>query len=158
MKEIPLTQGKVALVDDDMYDYLMQWKWHAHCYGNNIWYARRNEGLIPFRKTVDMHQVIITSPPGYKIDHRNRDGLDNRRENLRVCTNSENQANRGVPANNKTGYKGVHWSKRERKYRAQIRVNSKHYDLGTFDNPIDAAKAYDAAAKEHFGEFAWTNF
>lgn len=157
MKEIPLTQGKVAIVDDDMYDYLSQWKWYARKDGKN-WYAQRNDGIKPFRKLVLMHREITNAPNGMDVDHWNRNGLDNRRENLRVCTRTENSRNAGLRITNKSGYKGVCWNKQHRVYDAHIRVDGKFLYLGSFSDSREAARAYDAAAKKHYGEFAWLNF
>ena len=155
-KEIPLTQGQVALVDDDMYEYLMQWKWFANYDGWN-WYAARN-GPRPFQKKISMHRIIISSPDDMQVDHINRNGLDNRRENLRLCTNAQNSRNRGMQKHNTTGFNGVSWRKARRKYQARIIVNGKIFYLGHFTTAEEAAKAWDEAAVKHFGEFANLNF
>jgi len=118
----------------------------------NTWYAARSEG----KNQIHMHREIINAPADLQVDHINGNGLDNRRENLRLCTNAENARNRRLSKNNTTGYKGVDLD--ANRYRAQIRVGQKFVYLGRFDDPIEAAKAYDAAAREHYGEFARTNF
>jgi len=105
-----------------------------------------------------MHRVILDAPMNMLVDHINGNGLDNRRENLRICTNTENLRNRGKDRDNTSGYKGVVIKKGEKKFRAQIRVNQKTIHLGSFSTPEEAARAYDDAAREYFGEFAWTNF
>jgi hypothetical protein len=155
MKEIQLTQGRVALVDDADYEYLSQWKWKAYK-DRYTWYARRGIRVGFVIKTIHMHRLITNAPDGLFVDHINGDGLDNRRGNLRVCTKSENGFNRGKNSNNTTGYKGVTTNKG--KYRAQIRIDGKMCGLGRYTDPVEAAKAYDRAAKKHYGEFAKLNF
>jgi hypothetical protein len=154
MKIIPLTQGKFATVDDDMYEYLNQWKWHVNR-GRNTWYACRGDGWR--RKVLSMHRVIMNTPDGVLVDHINGDGLDNRKANLRNCTNTENQRNSNKQINNSSGYKGVYLDKRRDKYFAQITVNNKALHSGYFRTAKEAARAYDEMAKKHFGEFARLN-
>jgi len=149
MKKIPLTQGKYAIVDDDMFDYLNQWKWHLSRFG----YAVRKPGP----EQIYMHRAILKSEKGTSTDHINHDKLDNRRENLRICTTSQNMRNRGKQANNTSGYKGVFWSIPAKKWRAQITVMKKSIHLGLFTTPKEAAKVYNKAAIKHFGEFARLN-
>lgn len=154
-KEIPLTQNKFALVDDADYDWLMQWKWHAQHNGHN-WYAARNQGKRPFRTIVQMHSVIAATPKGFDTDHIDGNGLNNQRDNLRVCTHAENRRNQGKQENNTSGYKGVVWDKG--KWRAEITVNRRKIRLGIFGDPEMAARAYDKAAKQYHGTFAKLNF
>jgi hypothetical protein len=154
MKSITLTQGKTTIVDDDMYEYLLQWKWCAWKNQAGNWYAVRSE----WPKKIYMHRTIMDAPPDMDVDHRDRDGLHNWRENLRICTQKENNRNRVKNKNNRSGYKGVVWHKETGKYRSRIKVGGKHISLGLFDNPEDAALAYDKAAKEYFGPFASLNF
>jgi hypothetical protein len=104
-----------------------------------------------------MHRFLI-GEAGLYVDHRNGDGLDNRRANLRSATNSQNQANRGKSKRNKSGFKGVYFHKPAQKFLASIQFEGKLRHLGLFADPIEAAKAYDAAALEYFGQFAKTNF
>lgn len=152
-KEILLTQGKIALVDDGDYEYLMQWKWNAHKH-RNTWYAKYNKTF----SSVKMHRLIMNAPAGVQVDHINGDGLDNRRENLRLCTHIENMHNSGKHKNNTSGFKGVHWNKQRQTYQVFIMVNRKHKYVGSFSILEEAAHAYDEAAKEHYGEFARLNF
>jgi len=156
MKEIPLTQGKTAIVDDDMYDELSKYKWSASFLHGN-WYAKRNIRVGGKRLTVRMHSVIIDIPSGLLPDHKNGNGLDNRRENLRACTKTENQRNQRKTRGTSV-FKGVHWKEERGNWIAQIQVNHKNFHLGCFTSEIAAALAYDEAAKLHFGEFAKTNF
>jgi hypothetical protein len=145
---IPLTQGKFALADKAATDLILSvGTWHA-IRGTHTWYA------VHGRPRIYMHALIA----GVKApDHANRDGLDNRRVNLRIATKSQNQANHGPHSDNTSGYKGVHWHRQARKWHASINVNKKRFYLGLFVDPVEAARAYNEAALEHFGEFAWLN-
>jgi hypothetical protein len=154
MKEISLSRGQVALVDDVDYDFVNQWKWYASPSKNGRWYAVRMPTHCKMEK---MHRLIMNCPDGMTVDHINGDGLDNRRSNLRVCTEAENNRNRGKNINNTSGYKGVHVTPYG-KYAAAITAHGKQIRLGNFSTPEDAARAYDKAAKQHHGEFAWLNF
>ncbi len=155
MKHILLTQGKFAIVDDDMYDYLNQWKWcasKARC--GNAWYAMR-------RPHVKMHHQISGKQKGSggEVDHLNGDGLDNRRENLRICSHSANMQNRHSLGKGKTSkYQGVCWDKHRKRWRAQIGKDEKRITIGRYKNSEDAAKAYDRKALELYGEQAKLNF
>jgi hypothetical protein len=100
----------------------------------------------------------MNAQKGILVDHRNGNGLDNRRINLRLCTDAQNRANRRLQRNNKSGFKGVFLNAKNGKFLAHVQVNKKTFYLGSFVSPIDAAKAYDKAAKLHFGEFARLNF
>lgn len=154
--EIPLSRGLVAIVDADDYEELSQFKWHAHAHGYTN-YARRNvtrdDGS---RSTEMMHQRIQPDAPA--VDHINGNGLDNRRANLRTATQAENNRNRRIARNNTSGFIGVSWYRRYRKWVASVRVGGISKTLGYFDDPIDAAKARDLAALELHGEFAALNF
>jgi hypothetical protein len=155
-KEIILTQGKVALVDDEDYDYFNQFKWHIYKQNRNNYYARTVIYLNKKRIPVVMHRLLVKCD-GYIIDHISGDGLDNRKCNIRVCTRSENPINRRVNINNLSGYKGVSWFKPEQKWRAQIQYKKVVYHLGCFEKRIDAARAYNEAALKYHGEFANLN-
>jgi HNH endonuclease len=154
-KEIKLTQGKVALVDDADFEWLNQWKWYVH----GFWYAARMEARKGKRMVVLMHRKITNAPFGMDVDHINGNGLDNRRENLRVCTHAENQRNTTRKrTTNKSGFKGVCWRMVSQKWSADITLNSKQIHIGLFSDIQEAVRAYDAKAIELFGEFAKTNF
>ena len=105
-----------------------------------------------------MHRVIAGTPDGMETDHRDGDTLNNLPDNLRNCTNIQNQCNRGKQANNKSGFKGVTWYKRSKIWRVQIKVYGKVIHLGYYLIPEQAARAYDKAAKKYFGEFAKLNY
>jgi len=155
MKTIGLTCSKVAIVDDDTFDYLNQWKWQYDGHG----YASRRETIgYKKSKTVLMHREIIGTPKGMETDHINGNGLDNRKSNLRICTTSQNGMNRDKQLNNTSGYKGVRFDKRGGKWQAYIRFDHKFVHLGLFIDAKEAAKAYDIAALRLFGKFAKTNF
>jgi len=158
MKEIKLTQGKAALVDDDMFDYLNQWKWrYLKGKHERTGYAVRNEGNRHNRKMIRMHVVIMKPPPGMEIDHVDLNGCNNQRYNLRICTHSQNQMNINKRRDNTSGYKGVTWNKWHHSWYAFIRINGRRISLGYFYDPKDAARAYDCKAIELFGESARIN-
>lgn|SRR5262245_46563756 len=158
---IPLSQGKCAIVDAELYEWLSQWKWsYFRLKNRNAGYAIRtiNRSSCP-RESIMMHRVIINAGKGQQVDHRDCDGLNNTKANLRLCTNAQNQANK--PKYNKptsSRFKGVFWDKRVRKWGASIAINNKRKNLGRFLIEEDAARAYDEAAREIQGEFARTNF
>jgi hypothetical protein len=159
MKKIKLTQGKWALVSDEDYEYLNQWKWYAGKCNSNIFYAARGSSRINGkRKTVRMHRVIAERIGIKNPDHRDRDGLNNQRNNLREATLTQQKANRRNNFKNNTSeYKGVYWDKKAKKWRAYICINKKCIYLGLFINIKDAARVYNMAAIKHFGEFAVLN-
>lgn len=150
VKKIPLTQGKFALVDDEDFEYLSQWKWHYQK-DKSSGYAKRKESS---GKSYFLHREVAKTPLGFITDHKNGNTLDNRRENLRICLNSQNQANRkkrvGV-----SKYKGV--SKYRKKWRAGIKYMGKSFNLGSFDTEEEAAMAYNNMAAKIYGEFAYFN-
>ncbi|WP_173934287.1 AP2 domain-containing protein [Chelativorans sp. Marseille-P2723] len=153
MKTIPLTQGYVALVDDDHFGTLSARKWFA---------ARDARGLVYARTKIDgravgMHRVIMNAPKGILVDHKNRNTLDNRRCNLRLATSQQNNANKSFQSR-KFSYRGVLQTRSQKSYGAQIRVNRKLIYLGSYPTIEEAARAYDAAATRYFGEFASLNF
>jgi hypothetical protein len=155
MKEIPLTQGKVAIVDDIDYAWLRQWNWHARqSSASGLWYASHLE-TNP-RKLVFMHRLITDAPALAEVDHWDGDGLHNWRRNLRVCTRAQNARNRRLAINNTSGFKGV--CKKKGRWCAQIRHGSRYLHIGYFDTAEDAARAYDQRAQELYGKFARLNF
>lgn len=164
MKEIPLTQGQVALVDDEDYEELSKYKWQVR--------ATRRAGVFYAVRTVTrkgrsaqsiyMHRQIMGATKGQDVDHRNGNGLDNRRENMRLCSRAQNIQNKRKIVACSSQYKGVSFYRRRRCWEAYINRpnesgNGKRERLGYFKAELDAAKAYNSAAREMFGEFALLN-
>ena len=156
MKEIPLTQGRVALVDDEDYERLARYKWTFQSHKGGEGYAFRSEPQTRIR--IHMHREILGVAANMLTDHWNRHSLDNRRANLRACTRSQNAANRGKGMGGRSSqYKGVSWHRRTQTWQASIRSNRERYWLGHFVSEAVAAQAYNAAALRLFGEFALLN-
>ena len=159
MKSIPLTQGKVTFVDDDVFEWASKMNWQARYapHGNN-WYAVRMIRLGPKRHTTELlHRRIIGAYGKQKTDHRDGDGLNNIKSNLRVCTDAENEKNKKKRSDNTSGFKGVYFKKDIQKFRASICSGGKRYVLGHFSSLLEAATTYNAAAKKYHGEFARLN-
>jgi hypothetical protein len=149
---IPLTKGKVSIVDAEDYGWLSKYKWHAVNTGGKFYaYRCRN------KRSISRHRMIMGEPKGKIVDHKDGNSLNNRRSNLRICTTAENLRNR-----RRTGgasrYKGVCFVKRLNKWRAEITFNRRQIHIGLFKDEISAGKAYDRAAKKYFGEFTFLNF
>jgi len=162
VKTIPLTKGMEAVVDDCDYEYLTQWKWYfVQPDGHKTGYAQRMQRVRGKRLIVHMHSLVGERSgleiDGEQIDHIDRNGLNNRRINLRAATTGQNKANQGRYHNNTSGYKGVYWELDRGKWRAQVGIRGRRVHLGRFNDPRDAARAYNEAAMKHFGEFACLN-
>ncbi len=154
MKEIRLTQGKVALVDDEDFEWLSKQKWNAHKI-RETWYATRHGADGSFY----MHRVIMNAPTDKLVDHIDGNGLNNQKGNLRIASNAENLWNQGRHKNNTSGYKGIYLDKRCNKWAVQIRANrSSPQCMGYFETAEEAARVYDNAAKKLHGKFARLNF
>jgi hypothetical protein len=159
MKTIPLTQGMVALVDDEDYADLAQFKWYARkSPKDHTYYAARNVKQAGRQITERMHRRILNAQVGQIVDHENHNGLDCQRHNIRICTQRQNNGNRRRNIHSSSRFKGVTWYGRYKKWRAQIQNNGKEIHLGYFDDEEQAAHAYDKKAIELFGEFACLNF
>jgi len=166
-RKIPLTQGQYAIVDPDDYVRLAKYKWRiCRTKGKNVTYAERSIRLPNGKYSrILMHRQVLSSskgqvidvPEGYVIDHINGSGLDNRRANLRLATVAQNAWN-SKKRNPRSGYKGVCFTRDKGLWRAAIVCNRKRIHLGYFRDKRDAAKAYDKAARIHFGEYAVLNF
>lgn len=162
MATVPLSKGKVALVDDEDYEWLMQRRWYY--VSTRSGYASTRETNAQGRPiTIYMHRLILNAAPDQQVDHINHDTLDNRRCNLRLATKTQNRQNQtkhrlyqGRATSSQ--YKGVSWCNFRKKWTASITKDRIRKWLGAFTDEIEAARAYDSAAREHFGEFAHTNF
>lgn len=157
MIEIQLTKGQTAIIDDEDYELVSKHKWQLTCSGsNNVFYAITTlYGKNGAKKTLRMHRLIMgLTDPKVQCDHENGNGLDNRRGNLRVCTNGQNSCNRGKTKNNTSGFKGVTWSKWNNKWAAQIQVHRRNIHLGYYHTPEAGHSAYCKAAEELHGDFA----
>lgn len=158
-EKIPLPQGKFALVDDEDFETLAQFRWGI---SNGYATRRLKRKTLPCGKRVQcdqkMHRLIMGEPKGRQIDHINENKLDNRKENLRIATAGQNRCNITKKKNNTSGFKGVVWDKDRQKWISQIRSKSKNHSLGRFKTKEEAALAYDVAATKLHGEFAKLNF
>lgn len=160
MKRIPLTQGKFVIVDDRDYKWLSQYNWYIASKSKPFRpYAVRQVQIKGKRIQIYMHRLILNAQSKQWVDHINHDGLDNRRANLRICTPLQSNRNKRPFKNKSTSiYKGVDWRKQTKRWRARIKGARKVRYLGDFNSERDAAIAYDNAARELFGDFAWFNF
>jgi len=163
MKYITLTRGKRAIVDDEDYDWLNQWKWYAKEYKRknttSNWYACRGKWENKKMKTIRMHREILGDKykNGEVTDHANGNGLDNQRRNLRICSVSDNTINSIVDKGGSSRYRGVQWCKQKRKWIARITIFGKRKYLGRFVSEKNAAIAFNNAAMKYHGEFACIN-
>jgi hypothetical protein len=149
---IQLIPSGFAIVDEADVSLVASFKWYRVKRGSVHYAARYTEQ----RSIIYMHRVILTGAE--LVDHANQDGLDNRRNNLRAADKSLNQANSGLRSSNRSGFKGVHFNKAKKRWQVNICVKGVKRTLGRFATAEEAAKVYDHAAIEAFGEFAWTNF
>ena len=163
MAEIPLTRGMVAIVDEEDFEQikdLSEKKWQATRIDrggkNKLYYAKRGGGqrALPL---IYMHQLLLDVPKDKEVDHIDGNGLNNRRSNLRICYHPQNCFNRRKQFNTSSIYKGVYWNKQRHKWQAQIKFEGRRHFLGRFTNEVQAALAYNKAAKKEYGEFATLN-
>lgn len=155
-REIPLTRGFVTLVDDELFDWLNQWRWLFRPRsdgkgGYAVRYEKQNGRDVKFR----MHRIIMDAQPHEQVDHRNQESLDNQRHNLRMCSTAQNTYNQGSRGGTSI-YKGVY--RKHASWYAEINAYGKKQRLGRFSSEIDAARAYDDAARELHGSYARLNF
>lgn len=155
--EIPIGGSKFTIIDKDDLEFVMRHKWHPQI-TNGITYAYSRPNFSR-KETLALHRYIVGCPKGMVVDHKNGDTLDNRRDNLRVCTQKQNTRNRRKIKPTKDGgrFKGVRTSRNGKKWYADIISDGKTYRLGVFNTERDAASAYNAKAKELHGEFAKLN-
>jgi len=154
---IPLRPKGTAIIDAEDADKVLPYKWRIISGGYAARCRRRADGPGPFY--IRLHAVILGEPSeGTEPDHISGNRLDNRKQNLRPATRSQNLMNKGMQSNNQSGYRGVHWFKHASLWTAKIQKNRQVTHLGYFHTPEEAAHAYDGAARELFGEFARLNF
>lgn len=146
--KILLTQGKSCIVDNNMFDYLNQWKWTLE---------KRYAVRKVKNKAIYMHRLVAKPSDGLEVDHINGNSLDNRKTNLRVCTHKQNCQNTKKQSNNTSGYKGVSFNKGKNKWKAYINIDRRQVFLGYHNEIKDAARKYNEAAIRYFGEFARIN-
>jgi hypothetical protein len=152
---IPLTQGLNAIVDVEDFDWLSKWNWHADK-KRHTFYAARTVAHGESRTTVQMHRLILGESSRKECDHKNRNGLDNRRNNLRKASPTNNRCNMARHRDNRSGFKGVKLV--NGRFVAAISVAGVYRYIGCYATPEEAARAYDEAAKKFHGEFAVLNF
>lgn len=153
-KRIKLTQGKYTTVDDEDYELLINsnFKWYCtYSHGHHYAFGQHAGTYIM------LPRFLLNPKKGEQIDHIDRNGLNNKRDNLRIVSNRENQLNKKKPAHNTSGYKGVWWAKDRNKFRAEFYYKGQRYSLGSFDDPREAARAYDKKALEIVPEYVLTN-
>jgi len=158
MAIITTTNGYQIQVDDDDIALVLQYRWYAYiltrgCYAaRQVWHPEERKNRLVY-----MHREIMDAQPGQYVDHINHNGFDNRRCNLRICTNVENLRNSPGHRDRASQYKGVSMDRKRGKYVAMINNGQRAINLGYFDSERDAALAYNDAARKHFGDFAYIN-
>ncbi len=165
MKYIKLTKGYSTKVDDEDFEKFNKYKWQVIIDNKDNNYIRAKRGIYisnKKRKTIYLSREILNTSKEFYVDHINRDPLDNRKCNLRICTNAENGANRKINKNNTSGFRGISWNKKMNKWRVLIKFTVdkkiKHEFGGYFEDKIKAAKIFDKLAIKHEGNFAKLNF
>jgi HNH endonuclease len=164
-RTIPLSRGLVGIVDADDFDRVSQFKWHAiKRPRDGRFHVMRSSKSDGVRKTIYLHRWLMDAPIGMEVDHKNGDGLDNRRENLRICTRAQNARNfRRDSPRKSSRFHGVSWDRRYKRWLVVICAGdgmsrAKQKYIGRYRDETEAALAYDAAARTYHGEFAVTNF
>lgn len=156
MKKIQLTKNKFALVDNEDYEWINQFKWYFSDTGyavKRVWINK--DWKNPIFKTIRMHRLINNTPTGFETDHINRNKLDNGRANLRTASHAQNTINANIRNDNTSGFKGVYWNKEHKKYSVRIVSNKKLLHLGYFSDFKEAIQARKEAEKIYYKEFAY---
>lgn len=152
MKVIHLDKGQSTKVDDEDYEELIKYSWHAHwCKGTGTFYVYGGIYIDGKRKSVQMHRFILKSKKNDVVDHKNHDTLDNQKSNIYNATHQKNQRNKRIAKNNTSGFAGVCWHKFNKKWHAYIKVNRKNIRLGYYDNKEDAVKARKEGEVKYWG-------
>ena len=159
MKKIKLTKGYYAIIDDIDFELINKFKWHLYEHCNNKYAVAHDRSEQGKDKTIRMHRLILNAEKGVVVDHVNHNGLDNRRINIRLCTQSQNAMNGNIrtSVNKSSKYKGVSWNEKRKRFVSYIMLNYKRIYIGRYKNESDAAIAYNNKAIELFGEFAFLN-
>jgi hypothetical protein len=157
-RKICLGQGHYTIVDPDVYYLVRNFIWWLHANGSGLYAARTEITPDLNARIIYMHREIMQTPDDLVVDHRNNNSLDNRMANMRNVTQAENMRNRRKRKNTSSPYIGVSLRKKTGRFDANIRYDGKKICLGSFANEIDAARAYDAAAKKYFGDLIRLNF
>ena len=157
-RRIPLTDGKYAIVDPPDYYRFGSLDWCANEFSYGTYAVRLNNKGDKSPKILSLHRLIIDAPPGLLVDHQNGNPLDDRLANLRLATNAQNSCNRKKRKNTSSKYFGVSYINKFGKWRVKIKKNGKEFHIGYFSDEIEAAHAYDEAAKKYHGIFAKLNF
>lgn len=147
---IPLSKGQTAFIDKDNFDTVKDYGWYAYYdkIGKTFYAVSRTHGT-----KIKMHRLILNATEEQKVDHTDHNGLNNRKNNIRLCTQSQNCMNKRVQSNNTSGYKGVSFHRGKNKYQAMIMVNRKQIYIGSFLTALEASEAYQKEAKKLHGEF-----
>jgi hypothetical protein len=149
---VPLTQGFESVIDSSDIHLIEGFNWYAMRQKQTV-YAFRNEIIDGKASLVSIHRTIAGHPHGMQVDHRDGNGLNNRKSNLRIATHQQNNLNRRFSEKNSSGLKGVSWCKERNKWLSQIQIAGKSFNLGRFDTKEDAYNAYCAYSKKLHGEF-----
>jgi len=158
-RRIKLTRGKYAIVDVEDFERLNKYKWHCTHYGYAVRAEYERSGKGKRQVGVHMHKMVCPAPDGMVVDHVNRNSLDNRKSNLRVATQRQNVWNRKfVRKGGKTRYDGIRWDKNREKWQVRLTIKGRRESFGYYADEVEAAKAYDEAAKRYRGEYACLNF
>ena len=150
---VPLTQGYEAIIDADDVPLVSGFNWYALRKRNAIYVGRKQRNSNNQQDTVYLHRIIADVPVGFVVDHKDTDGLNNRRCNLRIATHQENMRNQKMSQKNTSGYKGVSWHKASRMWQAQIKTDGRVIPLGRFFDPEAAHAAYQVASVKYHGQF-----
>jgi hypothetical protein len=157
-RRIYLGEGEWAILDQQDYYRLCNFKWHVNGTNGKFYAVRQIKVDNKHTKRMYLHREIMNAPKGFVVDHKDGNSFDNRRVNLRLATRSQNSCNKRKRANTSSQFIGIYWDKAKRKWVARIKYQGKSRMIGNFVDEIEAAKAYDEAAKKYHREFARLNF